>query len=433
MSEEAVEAKVALFQNAEAALATLRARERGSNSARAFWVPGRVEFLGKHTDYAGGRSLLCAIERGICIVALPRSDRRLRIADARIGEVVEGTVDPYVRATDGHWSTYPFTVARRIARDFGEAESLVGADIAFASDLPAASGMSSSSALVVATFLALADVNGLASRDLYQRVFPRTDVLAGYLGAVENGYAFEAFAGDTGVGTFGGSEDHTAILCARPDALIQYSFCPVRFERQVPLPKDHELVLASCGVVAEKIGGAREAYNRLSRSTQELAARWRETTGRGDATLGDALASSPDGAARLLAMASDCDAELRERLEQFVHESAELIPGSGDALLRGDLSALGDLVDRSQAGAERLLKNQIEETIRLVRDARNMGATAASAFGAGFGGAVWALVPSAEALPFKAQWSERYKERFPSAAAKASFFVTRAGPAATRI
>src|SRR5262249_10870721 len=156
-----------------------------------------------------------------------------------------------------------------------------------------------------------------ASRALYKKAFPRAEALAGYLGAVENGYSFDAFAGDTGVGTFGGSEDHTAILCARPDALVQFSFCPVRFERQVPLPKDHDLVLASCGVTAEKIGGAREAYNRLSRSTQQLAALWREATGRADATLGDALASSSDAATRLLAMASACDQELRGRLEQF--------------------------------------------------------------------------------------------------------------------
>src|SRR5262249_38085744 len=286
------------------------------------------------------RSLLCAIERGICIVAVPRADRRLRMVDARLGEVAEGAVDPNVAAQVGHWSTYPFTVARRIARDFGV--PLTGADVAFASDLPPASGMSSSSAVVIATFLALAEVNRLASRALYKKAFPRAEALAGYLGAVENGYSFDAFAGDTGVGTFGGSEDHTAILCARPNALIQYSFCPVRFERQVPLPNDHELVLASCGVAAEKIGAAPEAYNRLSRSTQELAARWRRVTGGGDATLGEALASSPDGAARLRAMAQDCDVEARERLDQFVRESNELIPQSGDALLRGDLAALGE-------------------------------------------------------------------------------------------
>ena len=26
----------------------------------AWWVPGRIEVFGKHTDYAGGRALVCA-------------------------------------------------------------------------------------------------------------------------------------------------------------------------------------------------------------------------------------------------------------------------------------------------------------------------------------------------------------------------------------
>ena len=34
-----------------------------------WFVPGRVEVLGKHTDYAGGRSLLAAVNRGISVEA----------------------------------------------------------------------------------------------------------------------------------------------------------------------------------------------------------------------------------------------------------------------------------------------------------------------------------------------------------------------------
>ncbi len=431
MSEDAAEAKARLLDDARAALAASRAREPLPADDVAFWVPGRVEFLGKHTDYAGGRSLLCAVERGICIVAVARKDRRLRITDARTGETIDAEMDPTAGARAGHWSTYPITVARRMARDFGE--PLVGADVAFASDLPRASGMSSSSALVVATFLALAEVNEVRERAEYRRLFSSLGRLAEYLGAVENGYAYEGFAGDAGVGTFGGSEDHAAILCARPGQLVQYSFCPVRFERAVPLPADHELVIAYSGVTAEKIGAVREHYNRLSQATQELAADWRAATGRDDATLGDVVASAPDAADRILSMVRDRKGEVHDRLAQFVVESTELIPLAGDALLRGDLAELGALVDRSQAGAEQWLRNQIDETIRLVRDARSSGAVAASAFGAGFGGAVWALVRASDAETFRAKWADGYAARFPSAARGAEFFVTRAGPAATRL
>ena len=35
----------------------------------AFFVPGRIEVFGKHTDYAGGRSLLAATEWGFCFAA----------------------------------------------------------------------------------------------------------------------------------------------------------------------------------------------------------------------------------------------------------------------------------------------------------------------------------------------------------------------------
>ena len=119
LSEHAAEQKAVLLTDARAALAAMR-DSRAVSDACAFWVPGRIEFLGKHTDYAGGRSLLCAIDRGICIVATPRTDRRIRITDARVHETVEIEIDASANGRAGHWSTYPLTVARRIARDFGE-------------------------------------------------------------------------------------------------------------------------------------------------------------------------------------------------------------------------------------------------------------------------------------------------------------------------
>src|SRR4051812_15865532 len=53
---------------------------------RAWWVPGRLEVFGKHTDYAGGRTLVCAVPRGFAVTASRRADGILNIVDARNAE-----------------------------------------------------------------------------------------------------------------------------------------------------------------------------------------------------------------------------------------------------------------------------------------------------------------------------------------------------------
>jgi hypothetical protein len=149
-----------------------------------------------------------------------------------------------------------------VARNFPAAAA--GADIAFSSDLPPASGMSSSSAFMVAVFLAVATLNDLDATATYREAIGHAADLAGYLGTVENGRTFGPLAGDTGVGTFGGSEDHTAILCCRASALSQYRFAPVQFERDVPMPAGHVFAVAFSGLLAEKTGAALATYNRAS-------------------------------------------------------------------------------------------------------------------------------------------------------------------------
>jgi galactokinase len=124
---------------------------------------------------------------------------------------------------------------------------------------------------------------------------------------------------------------------------------------------------------------------------------------------------------------------LLERFEQFYVESTEIIPAVGDLLAGGDVAGIGPLVDRSMERAVRLLKNQIPETIALARSARTLGAAAASAFGGGFGGAVWALVRSGDADGFLSRWADEYKRAFPACAGTAEFFLTPAAPAMRRL
>jgi galactokinase len=434
-SETRIPEKVALFEQTNRALQVLV----GSADDEIFslHIPGRIEFLGKHTDYAGGRSLICAVEQGISLCSSPRADNLVNVIDAGNQEQITFPLSEDVMPNSNHWSNYPMTVARRIVRNFSG--KLRGTDIAFISDLPPAAGLSSSSALIVAFFTALADIHQLAQHENYQvNILSRED-LADYLGCVENGSSFGSLSGDKGVGTFGGSQDHTAILCSKAGQLSQYSFCPVQHEQSLPLPDGLCFVIGVSGVIAEKTGEARDKYNRLSLATSAILQLWRQASGREDATLAQAIAHShdaPEQIQQILSQSATPDfsaTELLNRFNQFLLECFDIIPAVSKALAHGQLEEIGVLIDRSQQAAEELLGNQVSETIWLAHSARQLGAIAASAFGAGFGGSVWALVELERAKQFAYEWANDYRKKFPKIADRATFFLTSAGPPMIRL
>jgi galactokinase len=426
----------ALLRDAHQALDDSAVPREGRRS----WIaPGRIEVLGKHVDYAGGRSLLCTVERGIVLVARRRNDRHVILRDARRREAISLSLDDNTRGSIP-WSIYPRTVVNRLARNFGGA--IQGADFALASNLPPAAGVSSSSALTVGLTLAFASLYDLASHPAWQQNITDRASLAAYVGALENGLDFGSLPGEKGVGTMGGAQDQTAILCSERERLEVFSWAPVRFERSVPWPVSHTFVVGVSGVVAAKTGAAKERYNRAARTAHRLVDAWNATGGVQVRTLREAfLAAAGDGpldeippalvtAAEAAATSEFSAAHLVARLGQFFDETFVIVPRAAEALAEGELTAFGKLVDLSQAGAERALENQIAETVHLQRYARELGATAASAFGAGFGGAVWAMVPTADAERFASRWRERYLRTHHSASHRALFFTTAPSPPA---
>jgi galactokinase len=398
-----------------------------------WFVPGRIEVFGKHTDYAGGRSLLAAVPRGFGVAAGPRDDGRVRVMDVRYGSHTE--IDPHDHAGGlTGWASYVQVVARRFARNFPGAE--LGVDLAIASDLPRAAGLSSSSALVVGVATAMARRARLSARDDWRAQIASTEDLAWYLGCVENGLDYRGLAGTAGVGTHGGSEDHTAILACRTGCLSQYRFVPVAHQGDVPMPHDWSFVIASSGVHADKAGSVRDDYNRASLGTRALLACWNAAAETPAPSLAAALAQ--DGALPRLQelIASRTPAgyapdALMQRLSHFVAEDAR-VPDAARAFAMTDTRALGLLSRDSQREADEWLGNQVPETRALAAAAFDTGAWAASSFGAGFGGSVWALVPTRDAQAFAKTWLADYARRCPDVSGS-EWFVARPGPALTEV
>ena len=123
----------------------------------------------------------------------------------------------------------------------------------------------------------------------------------------------------------------------------------------------------------------------------------------------------------LLASRSDDAPMLLARLAQFRRETLQVVPGALAAISAADGEAVGRWAVESQQGAETALRNQVPETMFLARAAMAAGAHAASAFGAGFGGAVWAMCEASECDAVRERWRASYAKAFPARAGKSEW------------
>ena len=334
------------------------------------------------------------------------------------------------------WTVYPAAVARRLARDFPGA--LVGADIAFASDLPLAAGLSSSSALVVAIFAALSAINRLADRrrlprqhqeprrarrlSRMRRKRPRLQSAAGGRRSRDVRRQRGPYR-DPRVGA--GTPEAVRVLpgpiASGPCAARRLR---VRDWRQRPSSPTRS-VPRSPATTARRRRRARSSTcgDRLRARTRR---RWPPPW---PARPTAPIASGPCFAARA---ATRSPAGSRDRFEQFWLESEVIVPQPSTPLRAATSHGFGDLVDRL-AGSGRVPARQSDARNDLPgRQARALGAFAASAFGAGFGGSVWALVPPRRrggiCRPLARRLSAGRMRR-----ARGEFFVTAAGPPMVRL
>jgi galactokinase len=304
------------------------------------------------------------------------------------------------------------------------------------SDLRRAAGLSSSSALVVGIAAALVRRGGIEETTEWQRAIRSDQHLAWYLGCVENGMDFPGLPGAAGVGTRGGSEDHTAILTCKAAHLSLYRYVPVARLADVAMPGGWTFLVGTSGVRAEKSGAARERYNRLSRAAQAIVSIWNEASGTPAPSLAAALDMAGGFAPLRAIIARSARGEfsrevLARRLTHFVREDAR-VADAAHAFAAGDRSRIAGLAAGTQHDANELLRNQTDETRALADEGIEAGAWAASSFGAGFGGSVWALAAESDAMRVLRKWMSRYLARYPSAV-ETEWLIARPGPGVTVI
>ena len=343
-------------------------RARFGATPRLFQAPGRINIIGEHTDYCGGLVMPAAIDRWCRVAAAANGSRRLTVAAEGFGEAVDLDLDALTPR--GAWSDYVAGVAK-VLMDAGVA--IPGADLKIESTVPIGAGVSSSAAIEVATAHALLALAGRSADGL---------TIARWCQTAENDFVgmpcgiMDQYASENGVGGAA-----LVLDCARLTST------------PAPLPEGASFLLVDSGVRHAHVDGA----YRDRRADCEAAAK---ILGLGllaelpVSALDAALPRLPPGPAK--------------RCRHVVTETAR-VRRAADALARGDLAALGVLIDQSHASLRDDMEVSVPEVDRLAQIARETpGVFGARMMGGGFGGCIIALADRERAADAQAAISESY-------------------------
>ena len=194
---------------------------------------GRVNLIGEHIDYLGFPVLPMAIGRHLSLDAVPRPDPVIRIASEDYGVRTFEWTEELSPWESGDFGNYAKAAAQMVAAKWGVGP---GFDGVVTSTLPAAAGLSSSSALLIAVTLALLKARGVEAR------------FGELMEILPDGEMF--------VGTRGGGMDHAICLGGRRGCALRVSFGPVVLEPE-PIPSDWAFFVAHSLRRAERIGAQR--------------------------------------------------------------------------------------------------------------------------------------------------------------------------------
>ena len=219
--------------------------------------PGRINLMGRHIDHHGGGINVMALDRRLTMVVSPRTDHIVHVTNLNpqypddefaitpithekwLDYLDSEPVVQELAASRGKWTNYIKSAIFRFQKE--SSNLLCGMDMAVVSDLPAAAGLSSSSAIVVATAEALVALNSLHLSD--QQFIE----LCG--------------EGEWFVGSRGGFGDHAAMKYGRPGKFVHLGFHPFTIGETASLPNDYAVIIADSTLKARKSEGSKDRFN----------------------------------------------------------------------------------------------------------------------------------------------------------------------------
>lgn len=355
--------------------------------------PGRIEFIGNHTDYNGGHVLGVALNRQISLRARLLPEGQLSFSSEGMPADYSGHLDHLDRQSgELSWANYPLGILA-VLREAGHPLP-GGLSLHFRSDLPTGAGLSSSAAIELATLEAVCQLAGLT--------LTRTEKVL-----------LAQRAENTFVGVPCGMLDQAVSCFGQRDHLVHIDCATTRFET-VPLGEglhfwvfnsNHKHSLVD-SLYAKRHAECREALALLQAHVEGL----------------QHLVHAPLTSLEHLEAGS-----VLERRARHVITEHQRVGTCVAALANGDLRQVGELLFASHESSRSLFENSIPELdtfVELLAGRREQGVIGARLTGGGFGGAVMALTDGT----FHSETAEAvltaYRQRHPDAEEPTCLHVT---------
>ncbi len=339
-------------------------------------APGRIEFIGNHTDYNGGTVLGASIDRGVTVAVAPRTDGKRNFYSMFTGKTV--TLDASVSVKqigEASWVNYPLGVIAALPA-FG-LQVPQGFDYVAMSDLPTGAGLSSSAAIELASGLAFLSLTGQdADRETLVKIGKHAE---------NNFVGVPCGILDQGVSGFGKANHLVFIDCRGP-----------RFDT-VPMPVDAHFWIFNTHTKHALVDGL---YSARHRECMEAA------KALGVSLLVEAKPAQVEASQGLLS------ADAFKRAKHVVDEIAR-VELTVKSLENGDLTTVGGLLTASHRSSQHYFGNSTEELDFLVDTLTTTDHVfGARLTGGGFGGAVMALTDAtfgeAQAQVVAAAYEKKY-------------------------
>lgn len=328
--------------------------------------PGRVNLIGEHVDYNDGFVLPMAIPLQSEMALRPRDDDKIVLHSPLFNESREFSLSQLHK--QDNWIDYAQAVASELQKEGIELSSFEGIVM---SDLPLASGLSSSASFEVAVALAFLHLAGIEKSPAE---------IALLCQRAENNF----------IGVQCGIMDQMAVAACRADHALLLD-CRDLSMRQVPFKlRDHAIVVTDSGAPREL---AASAYNER-RAQCEQGLQIMQTQVPGARSLRDISLDQLD------AFDKGMPAIVRRRLEHVIGEIARTRLAVA-ALEKGDLETFGQQMNLSHASLRDDYEVSSAELDFLTDWARRQpGVLGSRMTGAGFGGCTVTLIEKSRADGF---------------------------------